>query len=486
MSGTPRTSDRSARRGERAFARQYILSQGVVRIPDGWTAYRLGGFQLAADRSVPVLTVRDTDGKAVGWIVGHPVFESGLATADEVVMPSPSDSRFEAMLYRNGGAWICIVANEDPRIYLDPCASRGIVYSPELQQAASSSGLLEGASLNEDLVRRMDIPRQNNWYPFGLTARQGCFRLLPNHVLDLTTWRSRRIWPNAPIPDASIEEAAEGVVKWTSHIVRAFVPMRPYVPITAGRDSRMLLGCGRNVVEKLSTFTVATDENKLDAYVGRRIALGFQIPHRVLKRIEPNADELARWQENIDGCVAGATWRNVRTLKQLDPERPNLMGIAGEVARAFYWKKQDRETSSLTPADLLNRLRIPATVEGLEAADTWLSGVPEMDTLRLLDLLYLEQRVGCWASPQNAGHAASAFRIFPFGHRETLSLMMGLPPTAKRSGLLAQAVLEATWPALLDIPFNRPLGILARTGEQVAMNLQRAWRRLSLSYAPPN
>ena len=164
--------------------------------------------------------------------------------------------------------------------------------------------------------------------------------------------------------------------------------------------------------------------------------------------------ELQDWQLRGGYAGAGRTWKSVRTLEQLDPGLAVLEGLCGEVGRAYYWRRSDFESTRLTPRGVLVRLGFPAHPRLLDAADRWLSAVPARDQFDVLDLLYIEQRLGCWAGPNHVGHVHNP-RIVPLSDREIFSSMMSLQPEYRFEQRLGPDVIRSLWPELLGMPFNQ-------------------------------
>jgi hypothetical protein len=71
--------------------------------------------------------------------------------------------------------------------------------------------------------------------------------------------------------------------------------------------------------------------------------------------------------------------------------------MGGETGRAFYWSV--REPEEVRPEDLLRRCEAPVIPATLEAAQRWLDTLPAFmrnSPGDILDLAYVEQRLGCW------------------------------------------------------------------------------------------
>jgi hypothetical protein len=172
----------------------------------------------------------------------------------------------------------------------------------------------------------------------------------------------------------------------------------------------------------------------------------------------PVTADLEDWLERTGYCVAGRTWRNVMTLKGLEAMRARFAGIGGEIGRGYYYRETDRTDTHFSPKEVVERLHLPVTSELCSAARDWLGDTPRLNAFHLLDLLYIEQRIGCWASVTPLGHADSAYTIFPFNDRRVVQALLSLSREQKKSESWMEDVIEATWPELLEFPFDQYVG----------------------------
>ena len=90
----------------------------------------------------------------------------------------------------------------------------------------------------------------------------------------------------------------------------------------------------------------------------------------------------------------------------------------------------------------------------------WLKQVPAVDTFNLLDLFQIEQHNGCWAGIWPYAECDAGFPIFPLCHRRVIERMLTLPVAYRRSGSLMKDIIAREWPELLELPINRPVGML--------------------------
>ena len=450
---------------------QFVLSRSLDSIPEGWPTRTRRTWALGAHATLPVRTMRASDGVDVGWLLGFPVDARGYRVEADVTLPIPSTAaaaEFETFLYGHGGRYIAVwLAPHHERVYLDAGGTLSAVYSPAHAVVAATPALVPytfGCADDTDLLRVTGMPSSKAVLAFGMTSRVGVERLLPNHYLDLLEWKARRHWPHQPLDDgADPAEAAEVVARVLERQIGAVTRDAPaYMSLTAGFDSRTMLACAREHLGRIRFITLALPDamGRLDVDVARRIARRHGLAHDVLPNLEPDSAELDAWLWRTGLCVSEPRgWRAVRTYGQLDPSRPEIVGTAGEVARAVYWRDCGGGRRDLTADVVVESLMLPKTPGILERARAWMNGVPATRPMHLIDAIYIEQRLGCWAGVFAYGDAAQVHcRIKPFVHRDAFTAMLRLPDAYKLAGRFPREVIASRWPELARIPFNRRAG----------------------------
>jgi hypothetical protein len=453
---------------------QFILCQTESYIPEKWNIKRSGSWYLGFHSNLPVIEIIGSDSKFIGWLLGYPIDTNGLLLNQSLQMSVSADnssdaSQLESSLYAFGGSFLAIFLTQNiSRVYLDPSASLATVFCAHQQIVASTTALIpysEDSQDNYELINLLDIPRKDNFYPFGFTPRHSVERLLPNHFLDLNNWRVTRHWPVneiTTIQHKDIEQTVDEIASIIKNNIAALVQKSQlYIPLTAGRDSRMLLACAREHLKNIDFFTIKIPDKKalIDCEVASQIAKKCKLNFRILEVEEATEAELNEWLYRTGNCVAGRTWRNVRTLKQLDPQRGILLGMGGEVCRSIFWRVSDTESTPISPEELIQILHLPVTPYFKEKVNQWLDDLATNNTFTILDFLFIEQRLGSWAGPQQYGHITSAFRVYPMCHRKIFELMLSLPPDYKRSEMIATDLIKNLYPELLMFPFNKPSGL---------------------------
>src|SRR5690606_38634064 len=310
-------------------------------------------------------------------------------------------------------------------------------------------------------------------------------RLLPNHYLDLERWAPVRHWPARPI-ERSDQDGMPALVREIVEPVRANIEgitgaLPGYLGLTAGRDSRMVLACARGALDRIRfvTFIYEDEQRKPDIHTARRIARRFGLAHVGVPLTEP--DEQQKQEYLLRTGFAGH-WGKSRDFdlacrRHLEMDRAWITGFGGEVGRAFYWREGDAPNRPPTPEALVERLNLPRDQATLEAWRRWQAEAPHQDSFDLLDLAYIEQRMGCWAGPHMYGAAPFGANLSAFSHRRAFVAMMSLPVMFRRRQGLADAVIAEAWPELASLPYQqftglRLLGEQARRSEEHTSELQ--------------
>lgn len=480
---------------------QFVLDRGHGTIREGWTAERLGPWRLSHHVRLPVIPIRNSNGAQAGWLLGMAIEREGRLLTQEWVVPAARAgfdgfSEFEAELLSLAGRFVAIYLNDGGRVYLDAFGSMSVVFCPEQEMAASSPGLIprvEGCGDNEPLVKAFGLPEADAWYPLGLTPRWGVDRILPNHYLDLTQWSVHRHWPTQDLSIGS-GEPAECVEKIGALIERTINAVTREFPVqmalTAGRDSRVLLACSKSCLDRIHCYTTELPDTKgrKDSRVASALARKEGFVHKVLPWIDASAAELQTWLDRTGPCSAGRIWKGVATENQLDPDRVTLLGIAGEVGRKTkYWRIEDTENTSLSPSLILERLEMPRLEVVVARAQRWLDEFPLQHAPTVLDFLYIEQRVGCWAGPSLYGSVRSRFNLIPYCSAEIFRHTLALPITYRWERRFPEDLIRSRWPELLQFPFNELFGWRASVSklQQMAKNVcppalwnfMRSWAR---------
>lgn len=477
---------------------QFLLTRhsGAV-VPEGWRSRALAGWTLATHANLPVIDVCGQDGLPIGWLLGWAVGPEGRLLRDNVLLSGVGDSMsaddLERWLYGLGGRFaLAVVSGRAGRFYLDPCGTLSAVYEEGRPALASTSTVLRYGDWREYARQKAGqrVFRANQFYPAGLTCDPDIARLLPNHYLDLEIWRAVRHWPLRPreLVDERDNAGIDAVVSRIVELVRRTIlgitaHSQGYMGLTAGRDTRMALACARPALDRLRfvTFIYEDEIRKPDIHIARRLAQRFGLDHVGLPLVEPTEAQKQDYLLRVGyvGHWGKARDFDVACRRYLDMDRAWMTGFGGEVGRAFYWRDTDDPVRPPSAQELLERLDVPMNGRTLETWRAWQASLPARDTMELLDRLYIEQRMGCWAGPHMYGTAPFGASLTPFCHREVMEATMSLPAAFRRAQALADAVAAREWPELSELPYQQLTGVrrLADQARRGPAALMRSARR---------
>jgi hypothetical protein len=249
--------------------------------------------------------------------------------------------------------------------------------------------------------------------------------------------------------------------------------------LTGGRDSRMLLACARPFADRITFFTAEHERSNqrswLDCNAGSRIARDLGLRYLRLARLEPKPEDLDEWLARTGWSVGEEMGRQAcTTFKALPAGHADLVGMGGEFGRAQQWpaEKPDYWPGDATrPEPSLDNLlsfflnlyfplyggRHPLS---RSTVAEWLETVRSYDPYFIIDLFYIEQRLGTWGGVFPYAFANDGrFQLFPFSHREIFEALVSLPKSTRLDDDLTHQLIKREWPALLAYPFNRPQGV---------------------------
>jgi hypothetical protein len=249
-------------------------------------------------------------------------------------------------------------------------------------------------------------------------------------------------------------------------------PARPnVVPVTGGRDSRVVLGAALRAGVEFST-TTGGDDASPDVQVGRRLAEAGGVPHSILAH-DPHGsvwDDWRRAAEIVDLTSSGTASLADAAGFPLGPREGPLVlwhsGQGGEIARAYYGSGE-----GLGPRALIDRMtrlflghrpgRADVLSDGGRALvrdqiGEWVeqqlgTGVAPAD---VPDMFYLQRRMGTWAGPSHGCVEFVRDTTSPLWSRRLLSDELGLAAADRARQLFHLQVLQALAPELVDLPFE--------------------------------
>lgn len=425
-----------------AVAKLFCLADRPINHAPDWCTRAIGSRFLTHGPELPVHEI-EVEGER-GFIIGWPIFFE------------PGSQYDRQSLGDIGGRWAVIT---ETYVLPDPLATYSMVYSEEHRIVAASPVVVPADLLRLDhpLNSALNLPDSDHWYPFGLTPWENLQRLLPSHKLNLSTFTASR-----EIRDLTIQNEGCALLN-VSHNLRQSVEALAQsalitVLTTAGNDSRILLAAAKNA-PKTKMLTFITASSATDVKVAKQLSRITKLEHTTTEVGRDETDERL-WFENVGRCVAGASLRSAALKMNLPEDQQYLKGIGGEIGRRTnYYRPGDEKRDSISPEALIQRLHLPNHPRLRIAGKAWLDGLTDYnDVAELIEIVYRENRIGAWASPQLHGDSINSAWLFPMNQQTTIDSLRFLSAETKNARSSPQVIITNLWPDLLAIPIN-PLSI---------------------------
>jgi hypothetical protein len=451
------------------FPKQFIVTRTDPSGIAGAERDVFGDWRIHAAPGVPRVPVEAADGTPVGLLIGW-AFDGARPLGARAPLRLGADAEFETdALPDLWGRFVCLWRDGGRDFFrLDAGGLLPAVFHPDRGMIASTPTLIDALGplpARAEVAALFDFPARRGFLPFGLTAHEGVTRLLPNHRLDLGTWKTERVWPGPEIHAAPLltEAEARALVPDVAARVRGHVagvlgdgPGRLY--LSGGRDSRMVLAAARDFRDRMTCETMV-NESGMDRHVAARVAAAAGVPLVLTPIVPSSREEVADWIRRAGNTLYDPVTELAATARLNDRRMHVLTGTCAEIARASNWWEEDLAAPALGLDVLLNRLRLPDAPVVRNAALAWLAGLPPMDATMALDMAKIEQIHGCWAAVSVYGHMTAWPSLSPFANQRIYGTALRLPKDYKFGQGFYADFMASAWPELLEVPVNRVTGI---------------------------
>lgn len=446
------------------YPKQFIVSYNAIDPITSWSHEIICGFHLNRSTVLPRTIIYRAEIQ-IGFILGWFVYKNTFYFRDDSIHIEAID--FDIFYEKISGRFLIFEKKGlDLQVTTDPGGLLSIVYHENLRIAASTTNAISAikmVELDENIIKNVTRIDKTIWFPFGIVPYENTKRILPGHKLLLGTGKITRI--NYLKKQTSAEKPDEVTREIFNLVLANIIAVSKAGPLTshltAGYDSRMILSsCLRSGVD-INFITFLTDSlgSRLDCEVAKHIATKFNLNHKIILFEQPDEVQIENWLERTDHCIYDSVVLLCKTVKESDNGNFVLTGGCGEVGRSFYWKKNDLFEKNITTKELINILGFKPSKLLSNRCKKWLDELPEnFDKTEILDLAYIENRLGCWGGPSVYGHDIEKPTISPFNEAFIYKKMLSLPKEYRLKNEFAKKFIALSDKKLLKIPFNRAIG----------------------------
>ncbi len=487
-----------ARESGRVFNYHFALTRQPMETQGEFHTRSFADFTLYTGAQLDCHLASNDAGLSV-FVLGVAVDSDGHVIDDprlrQILARYPDLDQLATYLCGAAGRYVfCIDDGTRSRLYLDPVGMLAATVNPIQETVASLAILAAPAPLEpQDDYPLWDAAAHGAGarFSYGFTADRRVSQLLPNHYLDLKTWKSHRHWPNDDMDFscASLDQARERTqAVYDRHVavITALVERFPTsLPVSGGQDSRLLLAFAQGCHDKIDNiFTHVTNYNTSRDYeVAQQLCEKTGTHHNCYEirgnirqyrpRIGiPNIQRRRLLQKGVIQSegeieIPRMLKREIAAAEAVPAGHLVLRGHVSDISKAVLWRNLGLRHAATTPdqpvpAEIATKLMqlMPNTmaIQAPEKFDTfyadWLATLPANTHGRSVDLMGIEQY-----RPYSLGGAFYAsdrnFYMSPGNDRQIIAHLISLPPAFRASLHANDLLLSHAQIDLGDIPYMR-------------------------------
>jgi len=456
--------------------RQFVLGSDYINY-NGWVRLKVDDhFLLSVHPDLPVTVVEQQENKVIllGYAIDpfepelndegilHRFVQNVTLLADVIKKLEKLSGRFVLIVKCRDGLWL----------FHDAVALRQVQYCRDKEGmiwcASQAETLAEQLrfTYDEEVLSYRNMPKyQVSTAEFWLLNDRTPYReirnLLPNHYLDLHQGKSFRFWPVAGcIRALSVDDSIRlctPILKNSIKVAALRYDVR--MGISAGGDSRKTLAASKDVKDKIYYFT----------HTPTQASMRFndvKIPSRLLPKlgIEHHSFEFQRMSDEFNKLYEdSATWaREMRghisytLLNHFGPNAMVLNSNISEVAQCVYWLPQLKINGENLA--MISGLNHPFAISEFQKWIEDARSACQKANMNILDLFFLEQRMGRWAAAAFSEYDIAHETFNPYNNRYLHCLMLAIDERYRKNRrwevLIRQ--IKYLWPEVLREPINPP------------------------------
>jgi len=398
---------------------------------------------------------------------------NNLSIAKNICNSNNLEEVFEKIQKLSGRFVIYLNLNGNKIILNDCCSLKKIYYMNKNNTIFSSSEKILRLVLNKDLNISKDKKEYINsvkfkksefkWYDnSGYTDNTKI--LLPNTYYDLNKNNYKRIPFFLPKKD-NLENISKKISKIIKNSIICLLHREKelILPITAGSDSRVLLACCKNFINKINFYIFSNNNlktgNKVDTIVSNFYAKKYNLN---FKNVEINDDKL---DDNFKHIFVNnyiiprilPKTKNIEYHLYNNQNKININGNCAEVLKENFnnikkiinledFKKQIRENNNI---EYINNSLEKYFYNNNKIANKY--------NIDICNIYHWELQQGLWGGLFPHEQDISIEEFSPFNNRELLLLGLSLDKkyrNKKNSYLLFDNIINQEWSNLMEIKFN--------------------------------
>lgn len=372
---------------------------------------------------------------------------------------------------------VIVVKNSDIYCFTDALSLRNLYYSDQINcivRMASDINLFkyllpnlkytndaELLSFYENDFKK--IGKGNAWVT-DKTLYDGVFKLLPNHLLNLTSIKTKRYWPNKKIHETPLHLAGKELASYIESVLEeASKVSKLSIAITAGYDSRLVAAASKKIRESVHYFIDKVgdmSDNDIDIQIGTRVAEILGVEYNINDLNAVSGSQVPKnFSEAYFASVFYAGSRRLNQVYNYYQNYQNYLNVCGvgEIGRNRFGSAR----LGITGAKLAYKYGYSNNKFVQKCADEWLNtSLKSCNEFNInpYTLYYWEVDLGNWGSVGNSESDIAIEEFNPFNSHFLLEMMISVndKDTNNVENNLFNYAISSLDNNLSNIPINPP------------------------------
>ena len=462
------------------FRRQFLLTPDTCSSFGHWQHIQVGSFHLYAHPDVQLSTVTSADTKITVSLVGYIIDPDYPQRSNTDILNTIADfadsvEKISEYMCSVSGRFVLILNTaKETLLFHDPCGLRTVYYTQydgkifvgsEPNILKEVIPLMEGERFSSYFGSSYAKTKIEHWIPSGCSLFEEVHHLIPNHYLRFSTLEQTRYWPARILPRRQVDEVVADATDLLKRLmIAANNRFKLALPLTAGRDSRMLLGASKSISSEIYFYTLQyrdLSSRSNDIKIPTELLRSLGLRHNLIDCRKNVSEEFIEIYQRNTSLAHVDDWATIAygMTGTYPQDRIAVKGICSEIVRGHYDRYGTRRPV-ISPDEIV------ALVDGWHtipfARDqvvTWYDQTIEVaaeTNMDILDLFYWEHRNGSWQAQGQLEWDIVQEAYCPFNHRGIHEMMLGVSARFRHAPnyKLNKMMLNVLWPEVTRQPLN--------------------------------
>lgn len=313
---------------------------------------------------------------------------------------------------------------------------------------------------------RIHLQKQQDWHG-NRTLDKNFEKLLPNHLLNLNSGEISRVPIFAEkLPFEKVLENSYNILKGTyDYLIKNYKLIQP---LTAGWDSRLILGASLEFKDKVKYYIFRRPEiaDLPDIYLSKKIAQDLDLDFSVfdVEDFKPEFVELYKKNNLSPNFISKL--KNIQYHYDYHRSKKNLINVSGVCGNLFrfVYGSTDKIIPDKKEIYCLSAYG-PYSEFTTKEIDKWYESARpycQKHQISMIDLFFIENRLGNWGSIYAYDQDIALEEIDPFSNKSLMYpvLFLGKKYRGYRKDQLSWKLLERFDNRLCNFTFNPQKGPL--------------------------